>query len=185
MSNRSSVSALVKVIDDWAWALDQGNEVCVIFDVRKAFDRVPHLTLLHQLQELALDPYLLRWLSRYLSNRTQYVAVEGESSSTLPVLSGVPQGSVLGPLLFVAYINDVTTTISPESEINLFADDIALYRTIKSSDDYDVLQGDINSIASFMSRKHLQFNADKCQFCLLYTSPSPRDATLSRMPSSA
>ena len=109
-----------------------------------------------------LDPYLLRWLHDYLSNRSQFVAVEGEKSNILPVISGVPQGSVLGPLLFIMYINDIATVVSPESEINMFADDIALYRVIKTSVDYLALQDDIDSIGTVVANKHLEFNTDKC-----------------------
>ena len=168
MTHRSSVSALIKVFDNWAQALDEGHEICVIFfDVRKAFDRVPHQLLLQQMQHMNLSPYLLRWLHDYLSNRSQFVAVEGEKSSTLPVISGVPQGSVLGPLLFITYINDVVTVVSPESEINMFADDIALYRVIKAPGDYTALQGDVDSIGAIVTSKHLEFNTDKCRMMVI------------------
>ena len=111
--------------------------ICVVFfDVSKAFDKVPHLPLIQQLQELYVDPYLIRWLIDYLSNRYQFVAVDGETSKQLSVVSGVPQGSVLGPLLFILYINNISTIISPGSELNMFADDVALYRIINSVSDY-------------------------------------------------
>ena len=137
------------------------------FDVSKAFDTVPHVPLLETLQNQNVNEYLLRWIKSYLLNRSQYVAVEGHDSSTLPVVSGVPQGSVLGPLLFISYINDVTSVVSSESELNLFADDIALYRIIKSPADYDQLQIDIDSVSSFISGKHLKFNARKCRQMLV------------------
>ena len=132
MESRSTISALIKVIDDWSSALDQGKEVCVVFfDVSEAFDKVPHLLLIQQFEEVNVNPYLIRWLKDYLSDRFQVVAVEGEMSSKLPVVSGVPQGSILGPLLFIMYINNIVTTISPGSEINMLADDIAYYHTPK------------------------------------------------------
>ena len=88
MTDRSTISALIKVVDDWSKALDQGSEVCVVFfDVSKAFDKVPHLPLIQQLQELYVDPYLIRWLIDYLSNRYQFVAVDGETSKQLSVVS--------------------------------------------------------------------------------------------------
>ena len=104
-----------------------------------------------------------RWLKNYLFNRTQYVAVEGDESHILPVLSGVPQGSVLGPLLFICYINEVVSAISCSSQINLFADDMVLYRIIKSSADYLQLQQDIDSVTSCIRSKHLKFNTSKCR----------------------
>ena len=139
----------------------------VFFDASKAFDTVPHLALLHKLSELGLDPYLLRWIRSYLSGRYQFVSIDGFKSHTLPVVSGVPQGSVLGPLLFISYINDVATTILPNSEVNMFADDIALYRIIRSVSDYTNLQNDINSISSCIKHKHLQFNASKCRLMFI------------------
>ena len=87
-----------------------------------------------------MNPYLIRWLKDYLSDRFQVVAIEGGLSNKLPVISGVPQGSILGPLLFIMYINNVVATISPGSEINMFADDIALYQIITSPNDYAILQ---------------------------------------------
>ena len=168
MADRSTMSALIQVVDDWARALDHGYEVCVIFfDVRKAFDSVPHLPLLDQLQAINVNPYLQKWISNYLSDRSQFVTVEGEASDRLPVVSGVPQGSVLGPLLFVMYINDVATTISQGSMINMFADDIAYYRIIQSQSDYAIVQKDVDYISSFMSCKLLDFNANKCRVMLL------------------
>ena len=109
-------------------------------------DSVPHLPLLQKLEQIGINPYISRWVRNYLTERKQFVVVEGSHSPTLKVLSGVPQGSVLGPLLFVIYINDVANCISGGSKINLFADDIALYRIITNHDDYSVLQSDVNSI---------------------------------------
>ena len=102
-----------------------------------------------------------------MSDRFQFITVEGEASDRLPVVSGVPQGSVLGPLLFVMCINDVATTISQGSMINMFADDIAYYRIIQSQSDYDIVQKDVDYISSFMSCKLLEFNANKCRVMLL------------------
>ena len=91
MPSRSTMSALIKVVDDCSRALDQGHEVCkVFFDVRKVFDTVPHLPLLQTLDKVGLNKYLLRWIRNYLFQRTQYVAVDGCESQSLPVVSGVP-----------------------------------------------------------------------------------------------
>ena len=133
MSSRSSISALIQVIEDWSRALDQGQEVCIVFfDIKKAFDTVPHVNLLKHLQSLNFNKYLLNWVHSYLLERKQFVGIDGSNSDSLHVLSGVPQGSVLGPLLFITYINQVTDVISQDSKLNMFADDMALYRVITS-----------------------------------------------------
>ena len=142
--------------------------ITFIFDVAKAFDTVPHSLLLTKLYKLNLNPYLLRMIRSYLSNRSQYVCVDSISSSVVPVVSGVPQGSVLGLLLFIIYINHIIAmSISPNSYANLFADDIALYRVIKTSSDYVRLQEDINSVSTCIRHKQLQFNANKCKLMLI------------------
>ncbi len=103
MHHRSSVSALIAVTHDWLSALDSGHEVCVVFfDVKKAFDSVPHVPLLEKLSEIGLNPYIIRWIKSYLMDREQFVVVDGASSDPLQVLSGIPQGSVLGPLFLLS-----------------------------------------------------------------------------------
>ena len=92
----------MKVVEDWSKAVDSNHEVAIVFfDVQKAFDTVPHINLLKHLQPLKINKYILQWVKSYLMNRQQFVAVEGSESSCLHVLSGVPQGSVLGPLLIM------------------------------------------------------------------------------------
>ena len=97
---------MLSITNPCVQALDMGYEVCTtFFDIRKAFDSVPHKALMDKMQMIGLDDYLLYWLHSYLTNRKhQTVVVEGESSDELSVLSGVPQGSVLGPLLSLVYI---------------------------------------------------------------------------------
>ena len=129
--------------------MDEGKEVCAIsFDLRKAFHSVPHRNHIDKLENIGLNQYILRWIVYYLSGRSQYVVCNGGRSSTEVVLSGVPQGSVLGPLLFLIYVNDSTfQPLSISSVINLYADDTLLYRVIKSSHDYVELQCDVNTMA--------------------------------------
>ena len=109
-----------------------------------------------------MDDYLVSWISNYLTNRSQSVVLNGEISDPLPVKSGVPQGSVLGPLLFLRYINDVHEVVLSEgSKLILYADDIVLYRTIHTEQDYTALQHNVNSLGVWSLRNHLSFNPAK------------------------
>ena len=170
MPRRSTTSALCTLVHDWLSQLDNGNEICsIFFDVRKAFDSVPHSRLMSKLSTLQLCPYLHHWVHSYLAERSQVVVVDGKQSPVVNVVSGVPQGSVLGPLLFIIYIDDVTSKISPSSTISLFADDIALYRCIRSPADYTVLQSDITAITmSIEIDGHLKLHDEKC--CCMFIS---------------
>ena len=100
-------------------------------------------------------------------DRTQQVVVDGATSTALPVVSGVPQGSVLAPLLFLIYIDGVEKVTLSDGTIILYADDMVLYRPIYSQEDYWLLQQDINAVARWISGNHLQFNSSKCKYMTL------------------
>ena len=172
---RSTITAIIKCTDDWLKELEVGRDVCAIFfDFRKAFDSVPHEPLLRKLSTLNLDDCILSWLHDYLCNRMQAVAVDGDESVSLPVLSGVPQGSVLGPILFLIYINDLTSVIvHPNSVVNMFADDVLLYHIISCPDDYLDAQHSVTSIEQWSSSNYLQLNALKCKYMTISRKKKP------------
>ena len=112
------------------------------------------------------------WLQTWLTKRIQKVVVEGETSKTLNILSGVPQGTFLGPLMFLLYINDISTGIG--SSIHLFADDCVLYRIIKTTEDHDHLQQDLNAVVEWTKQWQMTLNSTKCVTlnCTRSLSPS-------------
>ena len=132
----------------------------IFFDLRKAFDSVPHQPLVDKLANLGLDAYALSWITSYLTNRKQHVVVGGESSLDTPVLSGVPQGSVLGPLLFLVYIDISDILLSDGSTLNIYADDMPLYKPVKSIED---IQMDIDHISGWVDGNKLTLNPNKCK----------------------
>ena len=175
LEGRSSVTALIKCIDDWLKALEGGHNVCaVFFDYRKAFDSVPHLPLMSKLEAIGLEIGIVRWLQNYVTDRRQVVTVDSVESEDLPVLSGVPQGSVLGPLLFLIYINDLPDVVhNPLSVINLFVDDILLYHIIPTSGDYDILQDSVNQIEQWSTNNYLSFNTSNCKYMIVSRKQDP------------
>lgn len=174
-AGRSTVTALIKCVDDWLKALEEGKEICaVFFDYRKAFDTVPHQPLIAKLRALDLNHPIVCWLQDYLCDRTQSVVVGGASSDPLPVLSGVPQGSVLGPLLFLIYINDLPGIVfNSTSCINLFADDVLLYHVITSAADYTVLQDMICRLEQWSITNYLSLHPLKCKYMIVSRKKSP------------
>ena len=149
-------------------------DVCAVFlDLSKAFDKVPHSPLMDKLVALGVNIYLLKWLWDYLSNRSQYVVVNGSASNLVHVTSGVPQGSVLGPLLFLIYINDIADVSLTSGSLILYADDILLYRPIHSQHDFDLLQHDIDALQTWCSRNVMTFNVSKCKYMIISRKPSP------------
>ena len=166
---KSTTAALLNVYNDWSAALDKGKEVCAIFfDLRKAFDSVPHRCLMDKLTFAGLNPYILRWVASCLCNRRQYVVLNGKESSIIDVVSGVPQGSVLGPLLFLLYINDsVQEPLSDGTLISLYADDILMYRIINCVRDYKMLQSDIDTVSRWVDINELALNHIKCKYMVV------------------
>ena len=165
---RSTTGALVNTVDRWHRCLERGNEVCAVFlDLKKAFDRVPHHPLLEKLRALNINPYVLQWLESYLMHRSQFVVVGGESSAPASVLSGVPQGSVLGPLLFLLYINGVTEVVTSDCALSLYADDNLLFCEIIELSDYARVQENINLVHAWFLEWFMEFNISKCKFMII------------------
>lgn len=158
----SCETQLVSFTHDLHRFLDCGSQTdCIFLDFSKAFDKVSHSLLIHKLRALNIDPHVLDWIVAFLTNRSQFVSVNNNNSSFVSVDSGVPQGSVIGPLLFLIYINDLVTNIS--SSICLFADDCVLYRNITDQSDMSQLQNDLNIIAHWCNTWLMELNTSKCK----------------------
>lgn len=166
---RSCITNLIATIDKWTKALDNSQVVDSIYlDFSKAFDKVPHQRLLVKLKSLGIDGPCLNWIESFLSQRRQRVTVNGTLSDWSDVLSGIPQGSVLGPILFVVYINDMPEVI--DSYINLFADDSKSFHIIKDINDTLELQLDLNKLTDWSRKWQLEFNVPKCKSFRLGTT---------------
>ena len=158
------ITQLTTVINDWAKILDNRGQVdTFILDFEKAFDTPPHELLKSKLFGYGIGGKTLKWIDSFLCFRQQRVVVNGVKSDWAPVLSGVPQGTVLGPLLFSLYINDISSHI--ESEIRLFADDCVCYREIKGEKDTMKLQRDIE-LGSWARKWGMRFQPVKCNMKL-------------------
>jgi hypothetical protein len=143
--------------------LDNGGQVDIIFlDFSKAFDSISHDLLLYKLNHFyGIDSCLFAWFKHYLSNRLQRVLIEGERSHWLPVLSGVPQGSILGPLLFLLFINDLPS-VAKNCTTALFADDSKCFKEINDLNDCILLQNDLNEMCNWSKQWNMNFNPSKC-----------------------
>ena len=162
----SCETQLITVIDDWAKILNnQGQVDTFILDFEKAFDTPPHELLKSKLFSYGIGGKTMKWIDAFLCFRQQRVVVNGVKSDWAPVVSGVPQGTVLGPLLFSLHINDIMSDI--ESEIRLFADDCVCYREIKDIEDTLKLQKDIDRLGVWARKWGMRFQPVKCNMMQL------------------
>jgi len=165
VKGRSCTTQLLKIVDKISELLDEGFDSNIIFlDFSKAFDSVPHQRLLLKLQSYGVGGCVLEWIRSFLLSRRQQVEVGGAFSSWLDVLSGVPQGSVLGPVLFVCYINDMPDYI--KSFIYLYADDAKLLYRVSDEEiagGVSCLQSDLDTLTEWSRNWQLSFNVEKCK----------------------
>ena len=161
LNGRSTVLQLLTVLDKWTKIIDEGGTIdCVYFDFKKAFDKVPHQRLIHKAEQYGIKGDIINWIKSFLDSRTQQVVINGELSEPKNVTSGIPQGSVLGPLLFVIFINDLPDQV--KSDMFLFADDTKIFRRISTKQDEVILQEDINEMVKWADQWQLEFHPDKC-----------------------
>ena len=159
---RSCTTQLLKVIDLWTEILDQGGAIdSVYLDFAKAFDTVPHERLLVKLASYGIGGQVLKWIRHFLTGRRQRVAVAGTFSTWVDVLSGVPQGSVLGPILFVCFINDMPDVV--KSFVYMYADDSKIFSRVDFIYEAESLQKDLDCLQDWESKWQLRFNVDKCK----------------------
>ncbi|BHF63433.1 hypothetical protein SprV_0200642500 [Sparganum proliferum] len=159
-SSRSCLANLLFTLERWTKARDEGNVVHAIYiDFKKAFDSVPHQRLLHKLRNAGIRGRLLVWIQSFLAGRCQIVQVGRQQSSEVGVVSGIPQGSVLGPTLFLIFINDCVNDL--DCDAILFADDIKLWKVIQNTADADHLQANLNRTEDWSKRWLMPFNISK------------------------
>ena len=172
-SGRSCETQLITTFHDIASAYNKkGSQIDIaVLDFSKAFDTVPHDGLLSKLKHYGIDDKIWLWISNFLKQRKQRVVVDGIQSDLVTVDSGVPQGTVLGPILFLLHINDLPSVIS--SKVRLFADDCLVYREIKNRQDQIALQKDLNLLENWGSKWGMRFNAAKCNIMRMSRKQTP------------
>lgn len=173
-AKRSCETQLLGFIQDLQSKADKGTQTdAVVLDFSKAFDKVAHNKLIYKLGKYGIRGQTLKWIEEWLHNRKQQVVVDGKKSSSSGVTSGVPQGSVLGPILFLVYINDLPSSV--KSETRLFADDTILYRHINNINDQQQLQEDLNNLERWEKEWDMEFHPGKCQVVQFSRSKKPRE----------
>lgn len=156
----STVTQLVVTVHDFAQAINRREQIDLIFlDFAKAFDKVSHPKLLLKVNEIFRNSNITQWFISYLHSRTQYVEINKIKSKSRPVISGVPQGSVLGPLLFLIFINDLPSDLSVP--VRLFADDCVIYNKITSLRDQVDLNNNLNKILLWCNEWQMVLNPVK------------------------
>ena len=177
LSHKSCTTNMVNFLDSVVLSINDIRTVStdvVYFDFSKAFDSVNHDRILSKLKEMyGIDGRFLKFIQNYLQGREQSVVIENCVSSSKPVLSGVPQGSILGPILFVLFINDLPSGLSPGTELALYADDTKIWRSIKSDSEHQLLQNDINYLNDWATLNKMKFHPMKCKVISIHSSPSP------------
>ena len=153
---------LLETIDAITNAMEEGSRVLLIFlDFAKAFDKVCHRSLEAKLVTYGFSKYTLNWVNDFLRNRKQRVVIGNNQSNWSDVTSGVPQGSCLGPLLFVIFINDMPKVV--KHILKLFADDSKLIGIIKNSIDLEILQNDIDELTKWSRDWRMMFHPENCK----------------------
>ena len=159
---RSCSTQLQLAVEEWSRLIEKGEPVDVLYlDLAKAFNTVPPRKLLHKVKAHGIDGKILKWIEAFLVGRQQRVIVGDRLSGWMPVPSGVPQGSVLAPLLFMLYINDLPSVL--KCGIKIFADDSKLYHSVRHPQDAAALQEDLDAAVHWAEEWQLTFNAAKCK----------------------
>ena len=158
----SCLTNLLQFLDVATESFDKGEQLDVSYlDFSKAFDKVPHKRLGLQLKCHGIRGKILKWIEIWLTGRQQRVILNGSKSGWSDVLSGVPQGSVLGPMLFLIFINTIENGV--DSKVLKFADDLKIFRVIRGVDDQDVFQSDLDQLVKWSETWQMKFNFEKCK----------------------
>ena len=162
VKKKSVTTNLLEVLNIWTEALMHNIPVDVLYlDYSKAFDTVPHQRLLKQVKSFGVTENALQWIESFLSNRRQKVRVNNEVSEWSPVISGVPQGSILGPILFTLFVFDIPDAIN--SLISMFADDTKIYKMLTSASSGEELEESLHQLEEWAERMQMRFHPGKCK----------------------
>ncbi|XP_037045741.1 uncharacterized protein LOC119081106 [Bradysia coprophila] len=175
LKGRSTTTNLLEFVTRALHVIESKSQVDAVYtDIQKAFDQVRHSFLIQKLGELGIQPCLLNWIESYLRRRFQFVRVMGHVSESFEVTSGLPQGSHLGPLLFILYFDDVTK-ILVKADCGVFADDLKLYHAVSSLADAVDLQKDIDAFEAWCHENRMAVNVSKCKVMSFYRVLEPVD----------
>ena len=165
LSRHSTATQLLECVQDWSVNIRNKSDLDVLYiDYTRAFDSCVHSKLLYKLtSQFEIFDALYFWIKSFLTERSQRVVVDGTVSKRYEVLSGVPQGSVLGPLLFIMFVNDVTLEFNTNVTCKLFADDLKIYSVVKSGSDYNPLDNGLEQLIAWSKKWQLGINSSKCK----------------------
>ena len=174
---RSCATNLLHALEKWTTALDTGRPVDAVYlDFAKAFDSVPHQRMIAKIESYGIKSKVLNWIRDFLIGRQQRVSVKGMYSDWSNVTSGVPQGSVLRPVLFVIFVNDLPEIL--ESWCTMYADDTKVSSTVQTESERQTMQADIDKLVDWADKWQLRFHADKCKVIHIGRNNPKQDYTM-------